>query len=197
VALALDTPRLVLRRWQPEDGAVLAAINSDPEVSRYLVGGTPVSAERSAEQSAWMVRHWSERGFGLWAAVLRETDETIGFVGLAVPAFLPAVLPAVEVGWRLGRAWWGRGLATEGARASLAHGFAELGLARIIALIDPRNTASVRVAEKVGMAPGGAVLHPRTRVRLTVYETGPAPHEATIDLQRTHGDDRLRRGRLV
>ena len=181
--LALETPRLVLRPWQPEDAATLAAINADPEVSRYLVGGTPVTAEQSAEQSAWMVRHWSDRGFGLWAADLRETGETIGFVGLAVPAFLPAVLPAVEVGWRLGRAWWGRGLATEGARASLAHGFAELGLARIIALIDPRNAASVRVAEKVGMAPAGAVLHPRTRVRLTVYEAEPRPNEARMEAE--------------
>jgi RimJ/RimL family protein N-acetyltransferase len=75
----------------------------------------------------------------------------------------------VEVGWRLGREHWGKGYATEGAQASLAHGFGELGLAQIISIIDPRNGASVRVAKRLGMTRGRDRIHPVTRARLAVY----------------------------
>src|SRR5262249_43265932 len=79
----------------------------------------------------------------------------LGFVGLAVPSFLPAVLPAVEVGWRLAREAWGQGLATEGARAALHQAFAELRLRSVISIIEPGNERSIRVAEQLGMRPGG------------------------------------------
>ena len=84
----------------------------------------------------------------------RTPTTCLGFVGLAVPSFLPSVLPAVEVGWRLARPAWGRGLATEGARASLRHAFGELDLEAVISIIDPANERSIRVAEKLGMRRG-------------------------------------------
>ena len=87
-----------------------------------------------------------------------------------MPSFLPAVLPAVEVGWRLARPAWGRGLATEGARASLRHAFVELGLEAVISIIDPLNERSIRVAHKLGMRRGADHLHPRTGRRLSAYE---------------------------
>lgn len=114
--------------------------------------------------------HWEERGFGLWAAELKMTGEVIGYVGLAVPSWLPEVLPVVEVGWRLEPAHWGKGLATEGGKASLRHGFEVLGLDRIISICQPENTASVRVMQKLGMRHWRQTTHPNVGVALHVYE---------------------------
>src|SRR4051794_31548393 len=145
----IETERLLLRAWQPSDAAPFAALNADPEVTRYLRG--PMRRDESDELVARIRGHWQQHGFGLYALEIKETGAFAGFVGLAIPSFLPEVLPAVEVGWRLAREHWGNGYATEGARASLTHGFGELGLRQIISLIDPRNTASVRVAERLEM----------------------------------------------
>ena len=124
------TERLVLRSWRPSDRAPFARLNADPEVVRFLNDGVPFTQAQSDELLDAILAHWEQRGFGLWCAAEREDpDECLGFVGLAVPSFLPSVLPAVEVGWRLARPAWGRGLATEGARASLRHAFDELDLA--------------------------------------------------------------------
>src|SRR5438132_2380334 len=138
------TERLVLRRWRDDDLDGLAEMNSDPEVMRFLHDGAPMTREESAEQLAGFMRHWQEHGFGLWAAVLPETAEVIGFVGLAVPTFLPEVLPAVEVGWRLERRHWGNGYATEGGGAALRFGFEDLGLDRIVSVRHRDNEASRR-----------------------------------------------------
>jgi RimJ/RimL family protein N-acetyltransferase len=163
----IETERLLLRAWQPSDETPFAALNADAEVTRYLRG--PMRRDESDELLAAIRRHWQDHGFGLHAVEIRQTGAFAGFVGLAIPSFLPAVLPAVEVGWRLAREHWGHGYATEGAGASLAHGFGELGLAQIISLIDPRNAASIRVAERLGMARGTERVHPLTRVRLAAY----------------------------
>jgi RimJ/RimL family protein N-acetyltransferase len=167
VGFVIETERLLLRAWQPSDEAPFAALNADPEVTRYLRG--PMRRDESDELLAQIRGHWQEHGFGLYAVEIKDSSAFAGFVGLAVPSFLPEVLPAVEVGWRLAREHWGEGYATEGARASLAHGFAALGLAQIISIIDPRNAASVRVAERLGMARGRDRIHPVTRLRLAVY----------------------------
>jgi RimJ/RimL family protein N-acetyltransferase len=163
----IETQRLLLRAWQPSDEAPFAALNADPEVTRYLRG--PMRRDESEELLARIRGHWQEHGFGLYAVEVKESGAFAGFVGLAIPSFLPEVLPAVEVGWRLAREHWGNGYATEGARASLVHGFGELGLAQIISIIDPGNAASIRVAERLGMARGRDRIHPISRVRLAVY----------------------------
>jgi RimJ/RimL family protein N-acetyltransferase len=165
------TERLVLRAWRPSDRAPFARLNADPEVVEFLNDGVPFTRAQSDELLDAILAHWEQRGFGLWCAAAREDPDTcLGFVGLAVPSFLPSVLPAVEVGWRLARPAWGRGLATEGARASLRHAFGELDLEAVISIIDPANARSIRVAEKLGMRPGAAHVHPRTRRRLLAYE---------------------------
>ena len=143
----------MLRSWRPSDRAPFARLNADPEVVRFLNDGVPFTRAESDELLDAIEAHWQQRGFGLWCAAPREDpDECLGFVGLAVPSFLPAVLPAVEVGWRLARPAWGRGLATEGARASLRHAFGELALEAVISIIDPANERSIRVARSSACA---------------------------------------------
>lgn len=167
VRAMIETERLLLRAWRPSDDAPFAALNADPEVTRYLRG--PMRRDESDELLARIRGHWQEHGFGLYAVEVKDSGAFAGFVGLAVPSFLPEVLPAVEVGWRLAREHWGQGYATEGARASLAHGFGALQLRQIISIIDPRNEASVRVAERLAMTRGRDRIHPITRERLAVY----------------------------
>jgi RimJ/RimL family protein N-acetyltransferase len=164
------TERLVLRPWRPADRAAFAAMNADPEVMRYIRDGRTMTRAQSDELVDMIDAHWTTHGFGLWCAALRDDpDACIGFVGLAVPSFLPEVLPAVEVGWRLARTAWGRGLATEGARAALEHAFGALQLRSVISLIDPDNERSIRVAEKLGMRRDGSHRHPATGRMLHAY----------------------------
>jgi RimJ/RimL family protein N-acetyltransferase len=171
---SVETERLLLRPWRPaEDGDALAALNADPAVMRWVTPNRPLRPEESAELLDRIVRHWDEHGFGLWALVPREEPwACIGFAGLAIPSFLPAVLPAVEVGWRLAPQWWGRGLATEAARASVDYGFERLGLRSIVSIIDARNDRSLAVAARLGMRRGPDRLHPVTRRRLRVMQLG-------------------------
>jgi RimJ/RimL family protein N-acetyltransferase len=178
------TERLLLRRFTPGDRAPFAALNADPEVVRYVGDGRPMTRADSDALMDAIGAHWAQHGFGLWCAAPREDPEAcLGFVGLAIPSFLPSVMPAVEVGWRLARAAWGRGLATEGARASLEHAFGELRLRSVISVIDPGNARSVRVAEKLGMRRGAAHRHPVTGRKLLAYEI--SSHDAAFSLGRS------------
>jgi RimJ/RimL family protein N-acetyltransferase len=163
----IETERLLLRDWRAEDAEPFAALNADPEVTRYLRG--PMTRGESDELIARIRAHWADHGFGLYAVEVKATGSFAGFVGLAIPSFLPQVLPAVEVGWRLARGHWGNGYATEGARACMTHGFTTLRLQQIVSIIDPRNAASVRVAERLDMERGRDRIHPETRIRLAVY----------------------------
>jgi RimJ/RimL family protein N-acetyltransferase len=170
----VETERLRLRPWRAADDLpALAALNADAEVMRWVAPNRPLRADESAALLERIEDHWRAHGYGLWAVEPRaDSAGCIGFAGLAVPSFLPEVLPAVEVGWRLDRAWWGRGLATEAAAASIAYGFETLGLRSVVSIIDAGNERSLRVAEKLGMRPGRDRLHPVTRRRLRVMEMG-------------------------
>jgi RimJ/RimL family protein N-acetyltransferase len=173
---SLETERLLLRPWRAaEDLDALAAMNADAEVMRWVAPNRPLSRAESADLLDRIVRHWDEHGFGLWAVEPRDGGAgCIGFAGLAIPSFLPAVLPAVEVGWRLAPAWWGRGYATEAARASVEFGFERLGLRAIVSIIDEHNARSLAVARRLGMRRGADRLHPVTRRRVRVMELGRA-----------------------
>jgi RimJ/RimL family protein N-acetyltransferase len=172
--VVVETERLRLRPWRAAaDLPALAATCADAEVMRFVAPNRPLRQDESAVLLARIEAHWREHGYGLWAVEPRANGAgCIGFTGLAIPSFLPDVLPAAEVGWRLDRAWWGRGLATEAARASVAHAFEMLGLASVVSIIDAGNERSLRVAEKLGMRPGRDRLHPVTRRRLRVMELG-------------------------
>lgn len=145
----IETARLLLRPWREEDVEPYARMCADPEVMLYLPG--TLTPEESRQQVERFVRHWEERGFGLWAIEERASSEFIGFVGLVYQDDWPVGEHKVEVGWRLDRRFWGRGLATEGAVESLRYGFGRLKLPRIISICDPRNAASRRVMGKAGL----------------------------------------------
>lgn len=160
----------MLRRWRVGDAVAFAQINADPEVMRFIGRGHVLGRGLSDDLIARFEREWDERGFGLWAVAHRDDarGELLGFCGLSVPSFLPEVLPAVEVGWRFARAAWGNGYATEAARAAVAFGFAEHDVGEIIAIVDPGNERSLRVAEKLGMTPRPDRIHPGTGKRVSV-----------------------------
>jgi RimJ/RimL family protein N-acetyltransferase len=168
-ATSLETPRLLLRRWRDEDLDGFAAIAAQPEVMRYINDGRTLDRRATAERLAGYRRHWDEHGFGLYAVEIKGSGELAGFTGLAVPGFLPEIMPAVEIGWRLGRAHWGRGLATEAARAVVAHTRAELDLRRLVSIHVVGNEASARVMIKLGMSLERETVQPDTGRRVRVY----------------------------
>lgn len=151
----LLTERLELRPWrdEPADLDAYAALCADPDVMRFIGDGDPLTRPQAAAQLSRFADHWRQHGFGLRAAVLRESGEIAGFVGVA-RAGQPGVRPGdVEIGWRLARRHWGRGLATEGALAVRDHAFAQLRLARLVAFVRPANAASIAVMGKIAMEP--------------------------------------------
>jgi len=165
----LRTERLLLRRWRDDDRALFAAMNADPEVMRFIGGGRSLARPDSEALLGRFESEWHERGFGLWAVEERAAPGVLlGFCGLTVPAFLPQVLPAVEVGWRLARPAWGRGIATEAARASLSWGFERLEVREMLSIVHPENARSLRVCEKLGMERRADRVHPVTRGRVRV-----------------------------
>lgn len=147
--IEFETRRLRLVAWQERHIAPLAAMNADPEVMRYF------PATLTQEQTRASVEMWrnqfAERGWSNWAVELKHSGEFIGFVGLSIPRHQLPFSPCVEVGWRLARRFWGHGYATEGARASLAVGFGQLGLAEIVSFTALDNLPSRAVMERIGM----------------------------------------------
>lgn len=158
--ITLDTPRLRLRPWRADDLAPFAAMNADAEVMRYL----PSRLER-ADSDALVERlqaHIERDGWGLWAVERRADGRFIGFTGLCeVPEVLPCS-PGVEIGWRLARAAWGQGHATEAAQAALQFGFERLGLQEVVSFTAVVNQRSQAVMYRLGMSRDAANFeHPR------------------------------------
>jgi RimJ/RimL family protein N-acetyltransferase len=148
--VVLETDRLILRMWQENDFDSYARICADPDVMRYL-GGKVLSRAEAWRHMALMIGHWHLRGYGHWAVEEKETGTFAGRIGF----FNPDGWPGFEIGWTLGREFWGKGYATEGARRALAYAFDELGKKHVISLIHPENLASIRVAERLGEKPEG------------------------------------------
>ena len=146
---AMRTPRLLLRPWRDTDLAPFAALNADPEVRRWFAG--TLTREESDAQAARIQDDIATHGFGFWAAEAPGTAPFIGFVGLKHVTFAAPFAPAVEIGWRLARAHWGQGYATEAARAALAHAFGPLNLPEVVSFAVPGNLPSRRVMERIGM----------------------------------------------
>jgi ribosomal-protein-alanine N-acetyltransferase len=143
-----DTERLALRRWRDDDRAPFAALNADPEVMEHFV--RPLTPEESDAMVDRIEAGFDEHGYGLWAVEVRATGEFIGFTGLAVQTFPAPFTPAVEVGWRLPRAAWGHGYASEAARAALEVGW-DAGLAEIVSMTTTTNLRSQAVMARLGM----------------------------------------------
>ncbi|MGE4426220.1 MAG: GNAT family N-acetyltransferase [Solirubrobacteraceae bacterium] len=157
----LRTPRLLLRRWRSPDRGPMAVINADPRVMRHIGSGR---LDRAASDAllARLEDEWRRRGHGVWAIERLDDGRLLGFCGLTVPSFLPRLLPAVEIGWRLHRDAWGAGYATEAARAALDWGWGTLGLRQVIALVHPDNDRSLALAERLGMRVTGTTRHAPT-----------------------------------
>ncbi|WP_308164267.1 GNAT family N-acetyltransferase [Nonomuraea sediminis] len=172
------TERLRLRMWRDDDLEPLAAMDADPEVMRYIADGSPRPREQAAGTLVRLRQGWQDRGFGLFAVEVRETGQFAGWAGLAVPEFLPEVMPAVEIGWRLGREHWGRGYATEAAREVLAFGFGKLALEEIVSIAHVDNHASLRVMAKLGMRPTSRTTVPASGAPVEVTAITSAEYAA-------------------
>ena len=189
MAIALRTSQLVLRPWRDEDIADFAEMSADPVVMEYLL---PLS-ERGLSADTWVARkraHWDEHGFGQWVVELPGEASFIGVVGLETVSYDAHFTPAVEVAWRLVRAYWGRGYATEAAKAALDYGFGEVGLGEIVALTVPANQRSRRVMERLGMtrSPQDDFDHPR-------LPEGPLRRHVLYRLRNPNGGADLLSGR--
>jgi RimJ/RimL family protein N-acetyltransferase len=142
----LETERLRLRGLREEDIAFFTRIYADPQVVRYIGNGQTMDAHATWRSCATILGHWLLRGYGQWVAEEKATGATLGRVGL----YHPEGWPGLEVGWTLAPEYWGKGYATEGARAALRYAFDVVGADRVISVIQPENIASRRVAEKLG-----------------------------------------------
>jgi RimJ/RimL family protein N-acetyltransferase len=144
----LETDRVILREYIEEDAEAFFDLNRDPEVLRYTGDDALVSLEQARNVLRdHPMTDYRRYGFGRWACLLKSNGTNIGYVGLK---YLEE-RDEVDLGFRLLRTHWSRGLATEASRAVIRHGFDHLGLGRIIGLARPENHASIRVLEKVGM----------------------------------------------
>jgi RimJ/RimL family protein N-acetyltransferase len=141
----IETPRLCLRQFTPDDLDALAAIFSDALVLKYLATGKAATREETEAALLSMIRHWRLNGYGRWAVADRVTQKLIGYGGLRNFDGTP------ELVYLLDRPYWGLGLATEIARACLEYGFMQKEFEQIIAFAQPGNMASRRVMEKAGM----------------------------------------------
>jgi ribosomal-protein-alanine N-acetyltransferase len=145
--MGLETERLLLDTWQFADWTAFRPIATDPQVMRYINGGTPWTDEQIHLFVDRQVKLYSERGFCRWKLLAKPTWEMIGFCGVGF--WRDALDP--EIGWWLARRHWGRGLATEAARTTLRDAFERVRLDRIISIARPENTASTRIMEKLGL----------------------------------------------
>jgi RimJ/RimL family protein N-acetyltransferase len=185
----LRTERLLLRHWRDDDLDPFAALNADPEVMRYFPA--LLTREESDAATGRIRAHLESMGWGLWAVEVSGVAPFAGFVGLSAPRFEAHFTPAVEVGWRLARAYWGHGYATEAARAAVEFGFGELGLAEIVSFTPVANEPSRRVMRRLGMrhdpaddfdhplVPAGHPLERHVLYRLAASDVGSDPFPGT------------------
>jgi ribosomal-protein-alanine N-acetyltransferase len=153
------TERLILRNWRPQDRAAQAAMNADPAVMDFP---RPLSRSESDAEIDDFLRRWQLDGFCFGAVERRSDGAFLGMAGIARCDMDVPFCPCVEIGWRLARAHWGRGYATEAARGWLDHGFALLGLDEIVAFTDTGHQRSRALMERLGMRhdPGRDFEHP-------------------------------------
>lgn len=148
----LTTARLDLRPFTLADVDAMHAVYGDPEVMRHVgepLAAAPADTERIVRRS---IAEHEAHGLGAWAVVVRASGAVIGDAGLRP---LEGRGPEIELGYTLGRAWWGRGYATEAAGAWLDAALGPLGIQEVVAVVEPGNAASARVLEKVGMRAAG------------------------------------------
>lgn len=142
----IATERLTLRPFREADVAPLFQLSQDPDVMRYVGDRRVPTLQESWRAVAGWLGHWALRGYGQWAIEERTSGRFIGRAGI----INPVDWPGPEVGYLLGKAWWGQGYATEAAQASMDWGFEEAGFDDLLSLIDPANGPSIAVATRLG-----------------------------------------------
>ncbi len=146
-APTLETPRLILRGWRPDDFAPHAAMLADGETARFITAqGRGLSEDQAWSETVWLVGHWQMLGCGMFVVEERASGRFLGRVGPLRPPWWPDF----EIAWSLAPAARGQGYATEAARAAIAWSFETFEPDRIVSIIDPRNLASRKVAERLG-----------------------------------------------
>lgn len=145
----IRTKRVLLREWQPEDLNQFASLNADPKVMEFFPA--PLTREQSDALAQKIIRLIGQRGWGFWALEIPGVADFAGFVGLNVPEDDLIFNPCVEIGWRLAYQYWGKGYATEAARAVLEVGFVDLGLKEIVAFTAAANIRSQKVMQNLEM----------------------------------------------
>jgi RimJ/RimL family protein N-acetyltransferase len=177
----LRTERLLMRAWRESDLDDYAAMSADPAGMRYIGEGKTVDRAEAWRAMALFAGHWALRGYGLWALELRAGGSFVGRVGL----WRPEGWPGLEVGWALARSHWGQGYATEAGSAAIQFAWDVLRAGEVISLIQPENTASQRVAERLGMHLRGRQMLASREV--LVYERSRAPGAPNGQLSRPAG----------
>ncbi|AMC36777.1 GNAT family N-acetyltransferase [Janthinobacterium sp. B9-8] len=158
--IELSTERLRLRQWRASDTEAFALMSSDPRVMEYLLG--PMDAVASFAMQERLTQLISDRGWGFWAMELKETQQFIGFTGLHTPIPELPFSPCIEIGWRLAFDHWGKGYASEAAKAALDFGFNTLQLNEIVSFTALPNLRSQAVMQKLGMQRDAQTfMHPK------------------------------------
>ncbi len=145
----IQTERLILRQWCDQDLEPFAVMNADPRVMEFFP--STLSKKESDALAKRISDKIIEQSWGLWAVSIPHIADFIGFIGLAKPTFEAHFTPAVEVGWRLAFDYWGKGYATEGAKAVLKYGFQKIFLNEIVSFTVVQNIQSRKVMEKIGL----------------------------------------------
>ncbi|MGE4063832.1 MAG: GNAT family N-acetyltransferase [Rhodospirillaceae bacterium] len=149
----LETERLILREFRESDIDDMAAIFADEEVPRFITqNGLPQDREYAWRVMTNLAGHWALRGFGMWALEDKAGGRVVGYSG----PYFPETWPDREIGWTIGREHWGKGYASEAARRALGYARDALRWPRVIHVIDPANTRSIAVAERLGSKRVGA-----------------------------------------
>lgn len=155
----IKTERLGLRNWESKDLDPMATINADPEVMEFFP--KRATKKETALFIKRMQENYNDHGFCYFAVDVLATNEFIGFVGLLKQTYESPFTPCVDIGWRLKKSSWGKGYATEGAKACLEYGFHELGLESIYSVASVINTKSTNVMRKIGMTKLLEFDHPK------------------------------------
>jgi len=155
----LQSERIGLRCFKPDDLDDFATMNSDPVVMEYFPNKP--TRDQCQDYMARINAKIDEQGYGFWAAELLESQQLIGFVGITRVSYETEFTPAVEIGWRLSEEFWGHGYATEAGTACLHFAFNEAGLNEVVSFTSIHNRRSLRVMERLGMTRCGEFDHPK------------------------------------
>lgn len=154
----METERLILRQWQPSDFEPFAQLNQDRDVMEHFPS-LPTTEETQSHIKRF-IGHFEKHGYGLWAVELKENNQFIGFIGLQNVPFDAPFAPAVEIGWRLAKPFWGKGYALEGAKACIDYAFNTLNLNKIVSFTAIPNKRSIKLMERLGMSFQSTFTHP-------------------------------------